>query len=253
MRLIRWKEDFNERNRKLVLKIQAGYYQYLLSVTHNPSLSEDLLSETFVRAIYSIANFKKDSSVKTWLFSIARHVWLQNLRKNKLTVEYSDLLELYVEDSTVDIIVTKQLENRIIVSDHLESCESCRLEFKNYTLPMQTDINDKKLMSSIRKKLLFTVSALLLIGGSIGMVLNNSVSSNLVPTIFIILSIVFIGILFFKVDLKGDDGMNRFFMGKAIGSIIIFALLDCIYCLNMYCIFFKLKAIRTFQLPVNWK
>jgi len=98
----------------LYLKYKQDIYQYLLSITHNPSLSEDLLSETFVRVIYSIANFKGDSSVKTWLFSIARHVWLQNLRKDKPTVEYSDLLELYVADSTVDIIVTKQLENRII-------------------------------------------------------------------------------------------------------------------------------------------
>lgn len=120
-----------------------------------------------------------------------------------------------------------------LVSDHLESCESCRLEFKNYTLPMQTDINDKKLMSSIKKKLLFIASALFLIGGSIGMILNNSVSSNLVPAIFIILSIAFIGILFFKADLKGDDGMNRFFMGKAIGTIIIFAILG-LYLLLKY-------------------
>lgn len=98
----------------LYMKYKQDIYQYLLSITHNPSLSEDLLSETFVRAIYSIANFKNDSSVKTWLFSIARHAWLQSLRKDKSTVEYSDLLELYVSDSTVDIIVTKQLENRII-------------------------------------------------------------------------------------------------------------------------------------------
>lgn len=120
-----------------------------------------------------------------------------------------------------------------LVSDHLESCESCRLEFENYTLPMQTEINDKKLLFSIRKKLLITASALLLIGGSIGMILNNSVSSTMVPVIIIILSISIIGILFFKVNLKGDDGMNRFFMGKAIGSIIIFALLG-LYLLLKY-------------------
>lgn len=97
----------------LYVKYKLDIYRYLLSITHNPSLSEDLLSETFVRAIYSIGKFKGDSSVKTWLFSIARHVWLQYLRKNRPASEYSDLLELYMADSTLEIIFTKQLKSRI--------------------------------------------------------------------------------------------------------------------------------------------
>jgi RNA polymerase sigma factor (sigma-70 family) len=56
---------------KLYFTYKKDIYQYLLSITQNPALSEDLLSETFVRAIYSIGNFKENSSVKTWLFGIA--------------------------------------------------------------------------------------------------------------------------------------------------------------------------------------
>nr|WP_207753639.1 RNA polymerase sigma factor [Clostridium paridis] len=88
-------------------------YNYLLSITHNPTLSEDLLSETFVKAIYSIGSFKGNSSIKTWLFSIARHLWLQSLRKDKPTVEYSDLLELYVTDNMFDIFDSKQISDRV--------------------------------------------------------------------------------------------------------------------------------------------
>jgi RNA polymerase sigma-70 factor (ECF subfamily) len=98
---------------KLYLEHKHDIYNYLLSITHNPALSEDLLSETFVKAIYSIRNFKGNSSIKTWLFSIARHLWLQNLRKDKPTVEYSDLLELYVTDSISDSLITKELAYRV--------------------------------------------------------------------------------------------------------------------------------------------
>ena len=80
----------------LYILYKKDVYIYLFSLTHNLNLSEDLLSETFVQAIYSIGNFKKQSSVKTWLFSIARNLWLQSMRKDKQTVEYNDLLELYV-------------------------------------------------------------------------------------------------------------------------------------------------------------
>lgn len=98
---------------KLYLEHRQDIYNYLLSITQNPALSEDLLSETFVKAIYSISNFKGNSSIKTWLFSIARHLWLQYLQKNKTTVEYNDLLEIYVTDSIINNIIAKQISDRV--------------------------------------------------------------------------------------------------------------------------------------------
>lgn len=88
-------------------------YMYLLYLTHNPNLSEDLLSETFVASMSSIANFKGESTVKTWLCSIARNLWLQNIRKEKHVVEYNDLLELYASDSIAEKLITKETIKRI--------------------------------------------------------------------------------------------------------------------------------------------
>ena len=56
-------------------------YNYLLRLTGDSLLSEDLLSETFLQAIRSIPSFRGDSSIKTWLFGVARNCWLQYLRK----------------------------------------------------------------------------------------------------------------------------------------------------------------------------
>ena len=98
---------------KLYLQYKQDVYAYLISITHNPTLSEDLLQETFLKAIYSISTFRGNSSIKTWFFSIARHLWLQNLRKEKPTMEYSDLLEIYVADSMENSFNTKRAINRI--------------------------------------------------------------------------------------------------------------------------------------------
>lgn len=97
----------------LYLEYKKDVFNYLLSLTHDPALSEDLLSETFVKAIYSIGGFKGDSSIKTWLFGIARNLWLQNLRKYRVTVEYSDLLEVYVTDNIFENFYTKQIYERV--------------------------------------------------------------------------------------------------------------------------------------------
>ncbi|WMM26419.1 RNA polymerase sigma factor [Tissierella sp. MB52-C2] len=98
---------------KLYRLYKDDVYRYLLSLTHNPDLSEDLLSETFINAIKAIANFKGQSSIKTWLFSIARNLWLQNIRKEKSTAEYNDLLQLYVVNPMDERLITEEIAKRI--------------------------------------------------------------------------------------------------------------------------------------------
>lgn len=98
---------------KFYKEYKQDVYGYLLSLTNNPTLSEDLLQETFIKSISSISNFKGNSSVKTWLFGIARHLWLQSLRKEKSTLEYSDLLGLYVRDSIAEGVIAKEVADKI--------------------------------------------------------------------------------------------------------------------------------------------
>ncbi|MFZ7133461.1 MAG: zf-HC2 domain-containing protein [Eubacteriales bacterium] len=124
-----------------------------------------------------------------------------------------------------------------LVSEHLKSCESCKLEFENYVLPIQKEIDDKRVLSLIKRKLFLITSALLFLGTFIGMVLNKSTFTNFMPTIIIALSIVIMGILILKFNSKGDESVRRFFAGKAIGTIIVFAILG-IYLLLKYVLHF---------------
>lgn len=84
----------------LIKKIYEEYKQdvfiYLVSLTNDTSLSEDLVSETFLSAIKSIHRFKGESSIKRWLFSISRNKWYENLRKIKPTISIDDLTYHYI-------------------------------------------------------------------------------------------------------------------------------------------------------------
>ena len=73
-------------------------YAYLISITHDKPLSEDLTSETFLGAIKSIAAYKGDSDIKTWLFSIARYKWYEHLRKQKKELTSDDFVEVYMKN-----------------------------------------------------------------------------------------------------------------------------------------------------------
>lgn len=97
----------------LYQEYKQDVYHYLLGQTHDPSLAEDLLSETFLRALEGIGSFRGDSSIKTWLIGISRHVWLQHLRKSKHQVEQEDLLEVYLTESLEDRCITRHTAGRI--------------------------------------------------------------------------------------------------------------------------------------------
>ena len=59
---------------------QRPVFAYFLRVVGNRGDAEELTQETFVRACTAAIRFRGDSSVKTWVFGIARRVMLEAAR-----------------------------------------------------------------------------------------------------------------------------------------------------------------------------
>ena len=63
--------------RRLLEELFASHYKdvyhYLYSLSRDASLSEDLAQEVFMEVVKSIASFREEANIKTWLFSIARN------------------------------------------------------------------------------------------------------------------------------------------------------------------------------------
>lgn len=51
-------------------------YQYLLSLSHDVDLAEELTQETFYQAIRKIDYFHAESKVSTWLCGIAKNLFI---------------------------------------------------------------------------------------------------------------------------------------------------------------------------------
>jgi RNA polymerase sigma factor (sigma-70 family) len=58
-------------------------YKYLLFLTNNADISEELAQETFYKAITKIHTFKNKSKISTWLCQIAKNLLLNEVRHNK--------------------------------------------------------------------------------------------------------------------------------------------------------------------------
>lgn len=94
----------------LYQKYKQDIYHYLLYLCKDPSLAEDLMSETFLKAFTSLHQLKKEDQIKTWLFTIARNVFLSECRKKKVTISYEDYMDQFVKEPlTQDISFIQEL------------------------------------------------------------------------------------------------------------------------------------------------
>ncbi|SDJ28780.1 RNA polymerase sigma factor [Proteiniclasticum ruminis] len=73
-------EDFSELYEEEAKKV----YKFLLALTENELLAEELTQQTFYKALLSMKQFQGKSSIYTWLCQIGKNEWLQELRRKKL-------------------------------------------------------------------------------------------------------------------------------------------------------------------------
>lgn len=57
-------------------------YRYLLSLSHDRDLAEELTQETFFRAMQTSGNYDGSCKLSVWLFQIGKHVWYQWLDRH---------------------------------------------------------------------------------------------------------------------------------------------------------------------------
>ena len=52
-------------------------YRYLLSLSHDADLAEELTQETFFRAMKTMSSYDGSCKLSVWLCQIAKHLWYQ--------------------------------------------------------------------------------------------------------------------------------------------------------------------------------
>ena len=61
-------------------------YRYLLSIGCPAQDAEDIMQETFVKALLRIDSYRGDAQISVWLCQIAKNTWPDHLRKYKRTL-----------------------------------------------------------------------------------------------------------------------------------------------------------------------
>ena len=107
-------------------KIYKDYYEivykYLLCLTHDKDIAEELSQETFYKMIKNIDKFEGKSKLSSWLCEIAKNLWYDEVRKKKRNI--------FVSNEECDIESNENIEEKYIekeeskkVLDRIESLD----------------------------------------------------------------------------------------------------------------------------------
>jgi len=84
-------------------KYYKNIYKYLMSLSHNPNIAEELTQETFCTAIKEINKFKGNCEIITWLCIIAKHLYYQYSKKSiyENIDDIKDISSVSIEDTYI--------------------------------------------------------------------------------------------------------------------------------------------------------
>lgn len=68
-----------------------GLFSYAVVLSRNRTEAEDLVQETCLRALRAMERLRPDSNIKSWLFTILRNIWLNQLRHSRTTPNAVDV------------------------------------------------------------------------------------------------------------------------------------------------------------------
>ncbi|MCR9064631.1 MAG: RNA polymerase sigma factor [Cytophagales bacterium] len=89
--------------RQLVEQYQSLVFNTILSMVQNAQDADDLSQEVFIEVYRSIASFREDAKISTWLYRIASNKSLEYIRKKKTKKRFAFVKSLFTSDDEPDI------------------------------------------------------------------------------------------------------------------------------------------------------
>jgi RNA polymerase sigma-70 factor (ECF subfamily) len=83
MLMVRYQRGEREAFAELVRRYHGPIYNFSIRQLRQPALAEDVTQEVFLRLVQKAAEFKHEARFSTWLYTIARNLCIDQLRKLK--------------------------------------------------------------------------------------------------------------------------------------------------------------------------
>jgi len=104
---------------ELALPLFNSLYKFARWLVHNSTDAEDLVQETYLKALRSFASFQPGTNFRAWMFQILRNTFLSSCSKldRRMTVAMDlegDGLELAVDTGTPETILMDRSDSQLV-------------------------------------------------------------------------------------------------------------------------------------------
>jgi RNA polymerase sigma-70 factor, ECF subfamily len=104
---------------ELAMPLFDSLYNFARWIAHNPNDAEDLVQETYLKALRSFASFQPGTNFRAWIFQILRNSFLSSCSKveRRMTVgmdSEEDGLELAVDTETPETILMNRFNSQLV-------------------------------------------------------------------------------------------------------------------------------------------
>ena len=104
----------------LLERHQARIYRFGMKMCRNPEDAQDVLQETLLAMARSVGDFREESSISTWLYSIARGFCVKKRRKSKFAPERLGSLETDVPAEVHRLLDPRRLPDEELADKELQ-------------------------------------------------------------------------------------------------------------------------------------
>ena len=98
---------------KLYNSYYMQVYSFVVSLAKNCELAEEITQNTFYKAISSKAKFRGKSDEFTWLCSIAKNLYFDELRKNQHITDLNEICEMPSQENIETTVSESDMAFRI--------------------------------------------------------------------------------------------------------------------------------------------
>lgn len=95
---MREKKKTQEISNEVLCAEYASVYHYVLSICRNETEAQDITQETFLKAMNAATSFHGNSSLYTWLCTIAKNLWINRCKKQNREITPENLVEIEKDD-----------------------------------------------------------------------------------------------------------------------------------------------------------
>ena len=89
-------------------RYHVALFRYVLRLTHNRALSEDIVQEVFFRVLKYARSYDPNLSFTVWLFGMARNAYFDSLHKRRAEVSSADWGEIRSPEPMAEEVISRK-------------------------------------------------------------------------------------------------------------------------------------------------